>query len=428
MNNINRRQFSKLLATASAMAVLPRIATAQSVEGPLRVAWWGDTSRSEATQAAIDLFSAANPSAAVESEFVGFQAYLQRLSTQLAGGGAPDLIQLSSSRVRQFSEGGALADLRPYIDSGALDVSAIDPSVFEYGTVDGRVVTLMAGVSAAAVIANVSKIEELGFEVSDGTWGWDEFAEQAKAISDAGGEGYWGTADGGGYRQVLEVLVQQRGRTFYNAEGQIGFTPEDLTDHFNYWDALRKNGAAVSPQEQAVFQDQLEGLPVIRGIAAYDFSFSSILSGLSNMSNDTLAAVMLPIDGAENTGQGAFEGLSWSITEQSENKDAAVALLSFMINDPGAIEALQYVRGISPSSKVREMVEAGMSDEARESSGSAYITRVMENPTSGKPLDPAGASAVGPLLRKINEQISFEQSTVEEGVEEFFRQAARELR
>ena len=426
--NFTRRQFSQLLATSAGVALMPRVAGAQSTSGTIRAAWWGDTSRSEATQAAIDLFTAANPGVNVGSEFVGFQAYLQRLSTQLAGGGAPDLIQLSSSRVRQFSEGGALADLRPYIESGALDVSAIDGSVIDYGTVDGAVVTLMAGVSAAAVIANASKVEELGFEVSDGAWGWDEFAEQALAISQAGGDGFWGTADGGGYRQTLEVLVQQRGRTFYDAEGQLGFTREDLTDHFNYWKALRDNGAAVSAQEQAVFQDQLEGLPVIRGVAAYDFSFSSILSGLSNMSNDTLAAVMLPIASPDNTGQGAYEGLSWSITQQSENKDAAIALLNFMINDPGAIQALQYVRGISPSATVRGLVEAGMSEEERESSGSAYISRVMENPTSGKPLDPAGASAVGPLLRRINENISFDQSTVEEGVEEFFTQAARELR
>jgi multiple sugar transport system substrate-binding protein len=141
-----------------------------------------------------------------------------------------------------------------------------------------------------------------------------------------------------------------------------------------------------------------------------------------------LLAVMLPIESATNTGQGAFEGLSWSVTEQSTNKDAAIALLNFMINDEAAIKALQYVRGVSPSSKVRGIVEGGMSDEDKISSGSTYISQVMENPSASKPLDPAGASKVGPLLRKINEDISFGKSSVADATESFFQQAERILR
>src|SRR4051812_37907365 len=60
----------------------------------IRFVWWGNEDRANATKKAVELFQQRNPGITVQTEFSGYAAYVQKLSTQVAGGAAPDLIQL----------------------------------------------------------------------------------------------------------------------------------------------------------------------------------------------------------------------------------------------------------------------------------------------------------------------------------------------
>lgn len=55
----------------------------------LRFAWWGGAGRHEATLKAIALFEQQNPGLKIKAEYMGFNGYLERLTTQIAGAPSP---------------------------------------------------------------------------------------------------------------------------------------------------------------------------------------------------------------------------------------------------------------------------------------------------------------------------------------------------
>src|SRR5437763_10237373 len=63
----------------------------------IRFVWWGNQDRADATGKAVQLFEAKHPNITVQTEFAGYSAYFQKLSTETAGRAAPDVIQSDGS-------------------------------------------------------------------------------------------------------------------------------------------------------------------------------------------------------------------------------------------------------------------------------------------------------------------------------------------
>ncbi len=411
-----------------AVAAVPLLASCTtSGEGSgtteLRVGWWGDDTRHEATQAALDLFTKKNPDVTIGAEYGGYENYFEKLSTQLAGRKAPDLVQMSVDGYPALADKGVLLDLNELVDSGVLDLSSFDAEVLKQGERDGKQVTLPMGLSAPIVLTDNTKLNELGIEF-DSTDGFDGYAKTALAISEATPDGYWGSADGGGYRGFLETWVRQDGGLFFTEGGELGFTKKQLSDHFGYWGDLRSKGAAVSAGEQAVFQENLDGLPLIRGIAALDASFVTIFAGLSGMVTNELGFGAMPYDDPSNSGQAPTFGVSFSIIATTDHKEATGKLLDFLINDEAAVTALGFTRGVTPSPAFNAIAAAGLSDEELMAKGITYIDSLAEFAAPAPaPLPPRAGEIQQALLRRINEEISFGRLTISEGVDNFFSEA-----
>src|SRR4026208_1386368 len=77
----------------------------------IRFDWWGNPDRAAVTEKAIDLFEQKNPDITVGPSFAEFSAYFQKLATQIAGGGAPDVLQMDYRYVREYADRGVLAPL-----------------------------------------------------------------------------------------------------------------------------------------------------------------------------------------------------------------------------------------------------------------------------------------------------------------------------
>ena len=99
----------------------------------LRMAWWGNQTRTDLTGQVIDAYQQGTPGVTVAGEPAEWASYWDRLATQTAGSNAPDVIQMDLKYLRQYADRGALLDL------GAAGVSTAD---FAEGTVDpGRTET-----------------------------------------------------------------------------------------------------------------------------------------------------------------------------------------------------------------------------------------------------------------------------------------------
>lgn len=72
----------------------------------LRMSWWGGNQRHQATTEAIKAFEAQNPDVKINTEPSGWDGYLSRLSTQLAGNTEPDVMQINWNWLVMFSKNG----------------------------------------------------------------------------------------------------------------------------------------------------------------------------------------------------------------------------------------------------------------------------------------------------------------------------------
>ncbi|MDR7382111.1 ABC transporter substrate-binding protein [Promicromonospora iranensis] len=81
--------------------------------------WTADEAQLELFQSIADDYVAENPElvSGVTFETIPFEDYTTSLTTQLAGGNAPDLAWIFESNAPEFVASGALADLRPLLES-----------------------------------------------------------------------------------------------------------------------------------------------------------------------------------------------------------------------------------------------------------------------------------------------------------------------
>ena len=79
---------------------------ADGKEVTLRFLWWGSDTRHKATLEAIKLFEEKNPGIKIKAEYSGYEGYLEKLTTQMSGNTAPDIIQMDWSWLYLFSKTG----------------------------------------------------------------------------------------------------------------------------------------------------------------------------------------------------------------------------------------------------------------------------------------------------------------------------------
>lgn len=65
----------------------------------LRFSWWGNDDRAARTEQAVRLFEKEHPGVTARTSNGDFGSYLQKLATQAAGGGVPDVVQLDYRQI-----------------------------------------------------------------------------------------------------------------------------------------------------------------------------------------------------------------------------------------------------------------------------------------------------------------------------------------
>ena len=106
-------------------------------EVTLRFSWWGGDSRHKATLEAIKLFEAKNPGIKIKAEYSGWDGHFEKVSTQITGNTAPDIMQVDWNWLYIFSKNGdGFYDLNTLKDD--FDLSNYDSQVLSYTTINGK--------------------------------------------------------------------------------------------------------------------------------------------------------------------------------------------------------------------------------------------------------------------------------------------------
>jgi multiple sugar transport system substrate-binding protein len=179
MKSLSRR----LSAATAVLALAAGSATAAEVR--VVVAWYSEATP-EIFQGMAEDFMSANPDVTVTVEDVSWDNLQQRLTTDIAGGTAPDiaiigtrwLVDYVANDIAEPLDGCVTDEVR-----GRFIETFLEPSV-----IDGVTYGLPVAASARAMYYDIDLLAEVGYDEPPQTW--DEVVEVATALRDAGHYGF----------------------------------------------------------------------------------------------------------------------------------------------------------------------------------------------------------------------------------------------
>ena len=80
-----------------------------------------------------DRFEAENPNIKVMREPMSWSDYWTKMSTQVAGGNAPDMFGMHPQYAADYALRGALLEIQPYVDNGTIDLSKFSDAIIDSG-------------------------------------------------------------------------------------------------------------------------------------------------------------------------------------------------------------------------------------------------------------------------------------------------------
>ncbi|WP_199613678.1 ABC transporter substrate-binding protein [Paenibacillus alkalitolerans] len=331
----------------------------QKVE--LRIMWWGSQIRHDATLKVINLFQQKYPHIKIKPEYMS-DGYWDKLNTVVAGGNAPDLIQLGNN-YPDYVLRGAIMDISS-LYGNELKLDSFDQTVIDSGKMDGKLYAVSLGSNASGIIYNKALIEKAGMQPPKEGWTWEEFEAYSKELKQKLGDGYYPFIDQSAYTHYINHFVRQRGGALYK-DGKIAFTAEHIKEWFTMWDRFRKDGLIPDAETTAAYKEGPDNSLFVEGKAVMKNIWSNQVNAYQNAMTDEIGITLLPAGG---TTQGMWQQPSqfMSVNAKSKHPKEAVMFIDFMVTDPEATAILGSERGIPGSSKVRDMLkEQGTEVEKR---------------------------------------------------------------
>ncbi|WP_370372171.1 ABC transporter substrate-binding protein [Catenulispora sp. GP43] len=390
----------------------------------LRITWWGNPARAKATQDAITLFEKAHPDISVQTQPGAYTGYYDKLNTQVTAGDAPDVFQVDT--VAKYAAKNALVDLST--QSAVLNTGKIDQSYLAQGSYNGKLYEVPAGSNLFALTYSGDLVAKSGVTAPAAGLSWQQYAASAKQISDkklsgTGGQVY-GAADDSAATQSFEIWVRQQGGNLYSADGKsLGFTKQTLVDWWNYWAAMRADGAVppATTTEPGVTGDVTKA-PIAKGQVAMDlYGTSTTLPGTS------WQYVALP---GESGHPGAYlkRSVNWGVYAKSKHPAEAAELIDFLVNSPEAGTAQGLTRGGPVNSDVLAALAPTLTgDDKAVAAYGQYVAQSGHNAAPPPPAPAAQQQIETDLFVRMAENVWFGKSSVDQAAQQFMDQANKLL-
>ncbi|HVV20159.1 MAG TPA: extracellular solute-binding protein [Pseudonocardiaceae bacterium] len=410
----SRRGFTGLVAAVLLAAGVPLAACGSSGDTggtqTIRFVWWGNEDRANATNKAIALFEQRNPNIHVQTEFSGYAAYVQKLTTEVAGGAAPDLVQLDRATFGEYQQKHVLTDLSHY-QGQQLRTDKIPGNLLAGGKADGGLYAVPGGQTAQMVAYDPALLRRAGVNPPTGGWTWQQFTTDMEKVGSTTGEP--GTTDFGWAVDWFDSWLHQRGKALYTGDGKLGFTRSDLVAFWNLTGDLRQHHGVSTPQATTRMDGSIQNSAMVTKQAASEFNYDSNLTSYVSSYSGQVAAAPLPSDGtsATDSGMAALPPVYYAVPRMSAHADAAVRLLDFLVNDPDAGKLLGTTRGLPPNTDVRSAICGAA--KAGDKAVCDYERSVAAKLGSSQSwLWPSGSSAIKTDFQQVYDDVIFGRSSV----------------
>ncbi|HZY67519.1 MAG TPA: extracellular solute-binding protein [Devosia sp.] len=424
MSFYNRRRFLTTTAgAAGALAVASALSPALGQDRRVRHFWWGNPERDKRTFAVIELFNGKNPGIVVEGETLGFADYFTRLTTQIAGGNMPDVIQMGYGVMFEYISNGAIVPLDEYVGK-SLDISKIDQSALDAGTVDGKLYAVSIGANSHVAMYNKRLYEAAGITVGDNFdpfgWTYDDVARIGKAIKDA--TGVPGTDDNTADYQNFSDFVAQKGAMMFT-DGQYTVTQEIVEEYWETWRKVREAGATPPAEETAALAGvaELAQQGLVTGKSATSYAWSNQLVGAQALMEDPLGAAMYPNTPEMIPGSIIQPSQFVCLSRDSGDPEAATTYMSAFVNDIDMTKVLGLERGIPSNPDVRAALEPQLTEIERVSV--EFFDGIQGKTSPLAPPPPSGANEIEQTFERLAVEVLLGGRPAAEVAADFLQQA-----
>jgi len=419
---------STLIASTLAMAAGSAFA-ADDVD--LRMSWWGGNGRHQVTLKAVEEFQKQHPNIKVKSEYTGWDGHLSRLTTQIAGGTEPDVMQTNWNWLPIFSKNGTgFYDLNTV--KGDLDLTQFDPKELQSTTVDGKLNGIPISVTARVFYFNDETWKKAGIEYPKT---WDDLMAAGKTFESKLGKQYFPVILE--HQDTLSLLRSYMVQKYNIPEidttkKQFGYSKEQWVEFFGMYKKLIDSHVMPDTKYYASFgkSNMYEMKPWIEGEWDGTYMWNSTIKKYSdNLKPPAKLELgsypMLP--GATDAGMFFKPAQMFSISKTTKHPKEAAMLINFLLNEKAGVEALGLERGVPLSqAAVTQLTADGVIKDNDPAVAGLKLAQSLPNklPTSPYFDDPQIVSLFGTSLQYID----YGQKTVEETAAEFERQGNRILK
>ncbi|MFN4205212.1 MAG: ABC transporter substrate-binding protein [Agrobacterium albertimagni] len=402
MIKLTRRNMLGAMGAVAATSLLPALPALASIRS-IRHYWWGNPERDKRTFAVIEAFQKKNPDIAVSGETIGWGDYWTKMATQTAGRNMADLVQMDYRYLFEYVRRGALQPLDAHIGKGLM-IADFDAGPVSGGKVDGELFALNIGSNSQVMVYNTRVFEEAGVDFDLINWTWDDFAAACEKVTAKTSGAVRGADDMSLMIETFESWARQNGHEFYDENGQVAVTGEDVAGYWQYWADLRKQGLVRDKDRTLILDAPIAEMGVPVGDTAVSHFWSNQLVGIQAVAKDKIGAAMVPHKpGAGQPGQFIKPSMFLSLSRDAKDVDAAIAYMNAWVNDPEITGILGLERGIPASPTVREALQPSLTDVEKLS---VDYFEAIKDKVSPLPLPaPKGAGEVRDAFMRIGSEV-----------------------
>lgn len=248
-----------------------------------------------------------------------------RLLTAVASGDGPDVVQMGSSYMAEFTDAGALADLTEYIEAS----DSLDPDNFYEGNInttniDGAYYGVPWYTETRALYYRTDLLEEVGYPEGPSTW--DELYDAAIQLSERG-DGMYGFDINFDEPTFGFMYARQNGSEIITEDNQAVVNEPEFVEAIDYLKEFVDNGASPNQDLGLELSQTFGGEGVVPMFISGPWSITNINNETTDIEGDWSIRTLPegPENNMSNTG-----GANLSVWSSSDNVEEAVNLIEHM--------------------------------------------------------------------------------------------------
>ena len=371
----------------TAGAAAENTTAAASGDASLTVAWWGNQTRNERTQAALDKYSELNPGVTFDGQFSEWSDYWNKLATAAAGHSLPDVIQMDYAYLDQYVSNNLLVDLTPYIEDGTLNVDNCSQDIINSGSVDGKVYSIAIGINAPAMVYN-------------------------KTITS---------------QEILQAMIRGYDGHVLFDEGKLGVdSADEFVPFYKVYEDGVKEGWYIEPSVFAeLTPGSIEQDPLIYGsspetMSWVAFCWSNQYAAFTNAAPEDINLDLTTWPSKDPKKSNFLKPSQlFSVSVDSKDPVTGAKIIDYWTNSMDCNEILLAERGVPISSKVAEELAPSLTESDQKVI--SFINDVVTpNSSQINPPYPNGSAEVSDLINKLGEKVCYGELTAEEAAEQLY--------